>query len=138
MYPIFKHIQQILLLSIYGIKHDKKSKIYINVVQTVNFLNVRFSSIYGERMDKSGIIWNLQQQAASNSFIKITNGNKVSFDFINVIDAAIILILAIESNKCKGILNAASGIETTLFQLALIIKKYSPTDVKIINEDLDF
>lgn len=99
------------------------------------FLNLRFSAIYGQMMPKYGIIWSLYQQVINNNLIKIFNGNKVSFDFIDVKDAARILVTAMDSEKSTGILNAASGVETSLFQLASIIKKNTNESVVIENED---
>lgn len=101
----------------------------------INFVNVRFSAIYGESMPKSGIVWALYQQAQNNNLIKVSNANKVSFDFINVTDAARILVASIDSEKSEGILNAASGVETSLFELASIVKKHTSELVVIENED---
>ena len=86
-------------------------------------------------MPKSGVIWALYQQVKNNNSIKIVNGNKVSFDFINVTDAARILVACINSEKREGILNAASGVETSLFELALIVKKNASESAVIDNED---
>jgi UDP-glucose 4-epimerase len=101
----------------------------------IDFVNIRFSAIYGETMQKSGIVWALHQQAKNNNSINIVNGNKISFDFINVKDAARIIVRSIDSEKSRGVLNAASGIETSLFELALIIKKNISKSVLIENED---
>jgi UDP-glucose 4-epimerase len=103
----------------------------------IDFLNVRFSSIYGKEMPKNGIIWTLYQQCINNNFIKITNGNKVSFDFINVKDAARILVAAIEVENTNRILNAASGVETSLLELASIVKKNISESIEIENKDHD-
>jgi hypothetical protein len=72
-----------------------------------------------------------------NNGIKITNGNKLSFDFINVNDAARILVAAIESQKTNGILNGASGVEISLSELALIVKRNISESIEIENEDHD-
>ena len=102
-----------------------------------DFINVRFSAIYGKKMPKTGVIWQLYQQGKNNNFIKITNGNKVSFDFINVNDAARILLAAIESQKINGILNGASGFEISLLELASIIKRNISESLEIKNDDHD-
>lgn len=101
----------------------------------IEFVNVRFSSIYGNNMPQGGIIWALFQQAKNNNLIKILNGNMVSFDFINVKDAAKTLITLIESKNINGILNVASGVETSLLELASIVKNNSSESVLIENED---
>ncbi|MFV8465659.1 NAD-dependent epimerase/dehydratase family protein [Flavobacterium sp. LB1P62] len=113
-------------------------ELLIDTVATKNnidFVNVRFSAIYGDGMPKSGVIWALCQQAKNNSVIKILNGNKVSFDFIHVKDAAKTLIALIESKNSNGILNVASGIETSLFKLATIVKNNFSEPIAIENND---
>lgn len=100
----------------------------------IDFVNIRFSAIYGNNMPKKGIIWNLYNQAKNQKEINIVNGNKVSFDFINVIDAANI-ITALLKNNSKGILNVASGVETSLYQLATIIKNNVDKSITIINKE---
>jgi len=131
-YPIGDHVlycssklMQELIIETTGTKYN------------IDFINVRFSSIYGKNMPKSGVIWALYQQCKNNNFIKITNGNKLSFDFINVNDAARILVAAIESQKTNGILNGASGVEISLSELALIVKRNISESIEIENEDHD-
>lgn len=109
----------------------------IGINYNIDYMNIRFSSIYGKNMSKSGVIWSLYQQGINNDLIKITNGNKISFDFINVNDAARILVAAIESQKNKGILNAASGEEISLLELASIVKKNISESIEIENDDHD-
>jgi UDP-glucose 4-epimerase len=101
----------------------------------IDFINLRFSSIYGKNMPKTGVIWSLYTQAKHHNCIKITNGTKVSFDFLNVIDAARIILTTISSKQCDQILNAASGKEVTLFKLASLLAKNVPGRVTIINEE---
>lgn len=100
----------------------------------IDFVNIRFSAIYGSNMPKTGIIWNLFNQAKNQKEINIVNGNKVSFDFINVIDAANI-VTALLKNSSSGILNAASGVETSLYELATIVKNSVNESITIINNE---
>lgn len=83
----------------------------------VECVNLRFSSIYGENMLKNGILFNLFSQINSNQTIEITNGAKMSFDFIHVDDAAKAILEVIHSNY-TGIINIASGREIKLLDLA--------------------
>lgn len=116
-------LMQELIIDTFAAKHN------------LAFYNVRFSAIYGEDMPKNGIIWTLHQQIVKNNIIKIHNGNIVSFDFINVIDAANILISIIDSNVENGIINAASGVETTLYELSTILRNATAKSVVIENVD---
>ena len=72
-------------------------------------------------MKKIGVIWNLINQFKENNNIKLYNSKKISFDFINVKDAASIIKTVIDKDF-NGILNAASGMEISIFELATIIK----------------
>ena len=118
---------QELIVETFAVKHK------------INFVNVRFSAIYGDAMPQSGVVWNLCQQAKMTNKIIIKNGNKVSFDFIHVTDAAKSIISLFGSDSNSGILNVASGVETSLIGLATIIKNSIGLDIEIINEDnIDF
>lgn len=95
---------------------------------------IRFSSLYGETMKWNGLICNLIDQAKNNNTIKISNGKRVSADFLHVNDAAKI-ILASLINDINGVLNGASGVETTILDLAEIINKILNSSVTIYNVD---
>ncbi len=101
----------------------------------IDFVNLRFSAIYGENMPKQGVIWSLYLQGVQDGLIKVKNGSNISFDFIYVTDAARIILEVIE-NKCDKILNAASGNEVTLFQLASFIADNISRKVFVENEDV--
>ena len=57
-------------------------------------------------------------------------------DFLNVIDAARIILSTIQCNKCDQLVNAASGKEVSLLKLARLMANNFPGKVSIINEDL--
>ncbi|MFK7000584.1 NAD(P)-dependent oxidoreductase [Flavobacterium oreochromis] len=102
--------------------------------KNLDYVHLRFSSIYGEKMDKSGILYNLFQQALSTKTIKITNGLKNSFDFLHVNDAASSIFNILKSNF-RGICNFASGEEIALIDLATKIAKLFDFEVTIQNEE---
>lgn len=95
-------------------------------------VHLRFSSIYGENMAKSGILFNLFTQINSNSFVEITNGSKISFDFIHVEDAAKVIFEVIKS-KSRGIINVASGNEIKLLNLTKKIAHLYDKPININN-----
>ena len=100
----------------------------------IDLVQLRFSAIYGKNMVWSGIICSFIDQAKNNKFINLKNGDKVSADFLNVIDAAKIVLASVNSDVV-GIVNAASGAETYLLDLALIINQNLSENIKIINSD---
>ena len=93
---------------------------------------IRFSTLYGETMSWSGLLCNLIDQSKSANSISVANGNSVSADFLYVNDAARIIEAAIKSDVV-GIVNGASGVETTILQLAEIISKNSKATVALHN-----
>ena len=99
----------------------------------INLVQLRFSTIYGNNMAWSGIICNFIDQAKNYNKIELSNGEKVSADFLNVIDAARIVLAAIKKNVV-GIINAASGTETFLMDLANIVAE-NFQDCKVINSN---
>lgn len=103
-------------------------------IKEITLSQIRFSALYGEQMPWSGIICNLIDQARKNGEIILKNGNKVSADFLHVADASKIILASIKKNY-NGILNAASGEEVSLFDLACIIRDATGWNVKVRNND---
>lgn len=126
-YPDGKHVlysssklMQELIFKTFSDNHD------------IKLTQIRFSSLYGESMNWNGLICNLIDQAKNNEIIKIRNGKKVSADFLHVNDAAKIILASIH-NDINGIVNGASGKETTILTLAEIIKNNIGFAVSIDN-----
>ncbi|MGV8947037.1 MAG: NAD-dependent epimerase/dehydratase family protein [Lutibacter sp.] len=104
----------------------------------VALIQIRFSALYGETMKWSGIICNLIDQARNNKKINLTNASKVTADFLHVDDASRIILASMKSDV-GGIVNGASGEETSILKLAEIIKSKFSEEVEIINyEDENF
>ena len=100
----------------------------------IDLSQIRFSALYGEEMIKSGVIWSFINQALGSGIISIENGSKVSSDFLNVSDASKILLEVIKGD-IYGIINGASGEETSLIKLAEAIKLNIGESIKITNID---
>lgn len=100
---------------------------------------IRFSALYGRNMNSSGIINNIIEQIRNIKVVKLTNATKVNADFLYVEDAARIILATIEKDF-HGILNGASGNETSILDLAEIIKRnFNDQSIKICNsESSDF
>lgn len=126
-YPEGRHV-------LYSASKLMQELLFKTFADTNNILltQIRFSSLYGETMNWSGLICNLIDQAKKNKSIKITNGKKISADFLHVKDAANIILAAIKEN-ISGVLNGASGVETTILDLAEIIKRNTSSTVTIEN-----
>ena len=99
-----------------------------NIVLT----QIRFSSLYGSTMTWSGIICNLIDQSKNNKKISLTNATKVSADFLHVDDASKIIYATLK-NDVSGIINGASGIETSILELAELVKEKFTENIEIEN-----
>jgi UDP-glucose 4-epimerase len=133
-YPTGKHV-------LYSFSKLAQELFFTTYVSNNNIVlsQIRFSALYGENMNSGGIINTLINQLKSSNIIKLTNAQKVNADFLYVDDAAKI-ILATINNDYHGILNGATGVETSILHLAEIIKKhFNDESIQIENsESMDF
>ena len=88
----------------------------------INLVQIRFSALYGQQMKWNGLICSLIDQAKNNKSICITNGTKISADFLHIEDAARIVWATI-INPINGIINGATGIECTIMDIAKAIQQ---------------
>ena len=102
--------------------------------KNITLLQIRFSALYGETMSKSGIIWNLIDQAKNNRKLILKNASKVSADFLHVNDAAKIILATIRSN-ISGVINGASGKEISILELAELIALNFQEKIEIENNN---
>lgn len=98
---------------------------------------LRFSTLYGPTMSWNGIICNMIDQAKTSKQINLTNASKVAADFLHITDAAKIIFATLQSDS-SGIINAATGKESTLLLLAETITQNlnnQTTTIKNIDND---
>jgi UDP-glucose 4-epimerase len=100
----------------------------------IKLAQIRFSALYGKGMNWSGLICNFIDQAKNTQSIRVTNGSKINADFIYITDAAKIIVETINSNV-HGIINGASGIETSILNVANCIKDNFYNQVSVVNEE---
>ncbi|MFD3003684.1 NAD-dependent epimerase/dehydratase family protein [Pontibacter toksunensis] len=93
-------------------------------VKGIQLLHLRISALYGPGMKDGGILTKLLKQASGKEKISLTNGNKVSFDFLHVEDAAKAIhhLAGMEEWK-DNVINLASGEEITLMALAELLSE---------------
>jgi UDP-glucose 4-epimerase len=104
----------------------------------ISLCQIRFSALYGEKMNWGGVICDIIDQARKNKKIVLKNASKVTADFLYVDDAAKIIFSALQNNL-EGVINGASGKETSILELATIIKNSLNKNIEIENiEDQDF
>lgn len=88
----------------------------------IELAQVRFSALYGKEMPRNGLIWNLINEINETNKINLKNSKKTTIDYINVVDAAKIVLNTLTNHKAIGIINGVSGKEISIFNLAKIIK----------------
>lgn len=104
----------------------------------ISLSQIRFSALYGAKMNWGGVMCNIIDQARTGKSITLNNASKVTADFLYVDDAAKIILSALKNNEI-GIINGASGIETSILELAKIIVNQIDGEIKIENlEDRNF
>ena len=102
----------------------------------IKLAQIRFSALYGKEMNWSGLICNFIDQAKNTESIRITNGSKINADFIYITDAAKIIVETIKSD-IYGIINGASGTETSILDVANCIKNNFCNRVSVVNEEME-
>ncbi len=94
----------------------------------------RYFNVYGPRMDIHGkytevlIRW-MERIAAGQSPLILGDGNQ-TMDFIYIDDVARANVLALQSDLGDDVFNIASGVETSLNQLAATLLKVMGSDLK--------
>lgn len=97
---------------------------------------IRFSALYGETMHWNGLICNLIDQARTSKKINLKNATKVSSDFLHVEDASKIILATIKYDL-EGIINGATGIETSILKIAETIAEKFSEVIQIDNVEID-
>lgn len=103
-------------------------------LNTADVVHLRFSAIYGQGMPWNGVLCSLLEKAKNIEPIDLLNGDRISFDFINVVDVAKIIGDFI-SNSAIGTFNAASGQEVFLKDLAELIVGLSFSESVVSNNN---
>jgi UDP-glucose 4-epimerase len=98
------------------------------------YVALRYFNVYGPRMDIHGkytevlIRW-MERIAAGQSPLILGDGNQ-TMDFVYVEDVARANILALESEASDQVFNVASGVETSLNQLAAALLAVMRSDLR--------
>lgn len=100
----------------------------------IKLAQIRFSTLYGKGMNWNGLLCNFLDQATNNKKVILTNGAKITADFLNVNDAAKIILETAKSD-IEGIINGATGIETSLLEAAKAVKSNFIEEISIVNEE---
>jgi len=102
--------------------------------KNISLSQIRFSALYGETMNWSGLICNLIDQAKKYKKISLKNASKVTADFLYVDDASKIIVATLREDL-DGVINGASGKETSILELAEIIASQFDETIEIENKE---
>ncbi len=100
----------------------------------VSTCNARLSALYGEDMQWGGVLCNVIDKAIKQEPLSLTNGTKVSADFIYVKDVCLYFGMLIK-NSTTGIINIASGKEVFLLDMAKGIYNIVSPGLDVVNTD---
>ncbi len=105
-----------------------------NDMYDMPYVALRYFNVYGPRMDIHGkyteVLIRWMERIAAGQPPLILGDGKTTMDFIYIEDVARSNILALQSDVTDDVFNVASGIETSLEQLARAL-------LKVMNSDLE-
>ena len=108
-----------------------------SLVYGLDTVNLRYFNIYGPRMNFEGayktVIGVFGQQKALGKPLTITNDGEQSRDFTHVDDIVDGLIACALKGKAGGVYNIASGVETSIRELAELINEVTANKSTIDN-----
>ncbi|MHB9054284.1 MAG: NAD-dependent epimerase/dehydratase family protein [Thermoleophilia bacterium] len=103
----------------------------------IDFLALRYFNVYGARQDPaspySGVLTIFMNRAAGNEPITIFGDGSQTRDFIHVSDIASVNLLAAgAAGPLPGIINVSRGIETSILEMAELIRKTTGSSSEIV------
>jgi len=109
-----------------------------NDMYGLNYVSTRYFNVYGPRMDIHGkyteVLVRWMQRIAEGTPPLILGDGKTSMDFINIEDLARANVLALKSDVSDEVFNIASGVETSLNELAAALMKVMGADPAMVPE----
>lgn len=97
---------------------------------------VRFFNVYGGSQDQRMVVPRFINQAVRNQPLKIFGKGQQTRDFTHVNDVVKSISVLLYKTSINGNFNISTGHETTILELAKLVKKVTKSDAKI--ELLDF
>ena len=122
------------LVSNYAIAKRLNERYLSALIKTDNIsVNcLRFFNIYGERQDTRMVIPRFFHQALNNQPIEVFGGGNQTRDFTSVNDVSESIYRLIQSPNLNGTFNISRGQETTIAELATLIKKVTRSTSEIV------
>jgi len=123
--------------AVYGTSKLSGETLLLSLLQNkISTTIVRISALYGPSMPWTGVMPLFIDQAYIDKCIKVSNGDSVFADFLFIDDAVECLAKLIQ-NHYTGIVNLASGNETSLTDLAAAVKNLvTDSDIEKSKEEL--
>lgn len=109
-----------------------------NDMYGLNYVAMRYFNVYGPRMDIHGkyteVLVRWMQRIEQGIPPLILGDGKTSMDFIYIEDLARANVLALKSDASDEVFNVASGVETSLNELAAALMKVMGADPAMVPE----
>lgn len=93
--------------------------------------SLRFFNIYGGRQDNRMVLPRFFEQAMKNKPIEVFGNGEQTRDFTHIDDVVKAILNLMESNSTNGIFNVSRGIETTILDLAKMVKRVTNSNSTI-------
>src|SRR6476620_2082067 len=101
----------------------------------LNYIALRPFNVYGPRMDIHGVYTEVlirwMERIANGQSPLIFGDGSQTMDFVNTVDIARAHLLAAESDVTEGVYNVASGVETSLAELAYALLRAMDSDLPL-------
>jgi len=129
-----KESDKLGLVSTYAIAKRLNERYLSALIETddISVNCLRFFNIYGERQDTRMVIPRFFDQALSGQPIQVFGGGQQTRDFTSVVDVSEAIYKLIQRPNLNGTFNISRGQETTILELAEIIKKITRSKSEIV------
>jgi UDP-glucose 4-epimerase len=119
-----KEDSQLAPLSPYGVSKAAAEQLCLEHAQTYGMPTIclRFFNVFGPRQTArqySGVITEFMKNLRQDKPPRVYGDGLQTRDFVNIVDVADAILLALNSETAKGAYNVATGVETTIESLAL-------------------
>ncbi len=94
---------------------------------------LRFFNVYGGRQDSRMVVPRFFEQAVNNQPIEVFGDGTQTRDFTHIDDVVAAITTLLSNHSVNGIFNISRGIETTIQELAELIKSVTNSDSEISN-----
>lgn len=128
-----KESDQLHLVNDYAVA-KRLNEVYLQALTTetgISTNSIRLFNIYGMQQDNRMVIPRFLEQAIAGNPIQVFGDGQQTRDFTHVDDVCLAISKLLEQPSISGIFNVARGQETTILELAKVIKNVTQSDAPV-------